>query len=177
MPPEGIVTTVEGTQAHPSGDERFAMLDKKLKRTRYEQDQLIELLHTAQDVFGYLSPDVLWYLATALRLPPSRVYGVATFYHLFNLEPQGRHGCTVCTGTACYVKGADRLVAEVGGAYGVGAGETTEDGLLTLATARCLGSCGLAPVVVIDGDIVGHAGPAAVLAAIAERLTAEEAMG
>lgn len=168
------MTTVEtSTQAHPSGDERFAVLDKKLKRVRYDQDQLIELLHTAQDVFGYLSPDVLWYLSTALQLPPSRVYGVAAFYHLFNLEPQGRHSCTVCTGTACYVKGADQLVERVGATYGIEPGSTSEDGMITLATARCLGSCGLAPLAVLDGEIVGRTEPDQLLAAIEERLAAE----
>ncbi|MFO7548933.1 MAG: bidirectional hydrogenase complex protein HoxE [Acidimicrobiia bacterium] len=165
-----MTTTDTSAEVHPSGDDRFAVLDKKLKRVRYEPDQLIELLHVAQDVFGYLSEDVLVYLSRALRLPASRVYGVATFYHLFVLEPQGDHGCTVCTGTACYVKGADAIVQAVGEAYGVGAGQTTADGRLTLVTARCLGSCGLAPVVVLDGEIIGHADGEAILATVATRL-------
>lgn len=141
---------------HPSGDERFALVDKHLKRVRYEQDQLIETLHVAQDVFGYLSEDVLMYVARALLLPPSMVHGVATFYQLFTFEAPGDHACTVCTGTACFVKGADDIVRTVGDAYGVAAGATSEDGRLTLKTARCLGSCGLAPVVVLDGTVHGH---------------------
>jgi hypothetical protein len=96
-----------GAAAHPSGDERFGMLDKALKRTRYSQDQLIEILHVAQELFGYLSEDVLIYVGRALRLPLSRVFGVATFYHLFTFEEPGDHSATVCTGTACFVKGAD----------------------------------------------------------------------
>ncbi len=141
---------------HPSGDERFALVDKHLKRVRYEQDQLIETLHVAQDVFGYLSEDVLMYVARALLLPPSMVYGVATFYQLFTFEAPGDHACTVCTGTACFVKGADGIVRTVGDAYAVAAGATSDDGRLTLKTARCLGSCGLAPVVVLDGTVHGH---------------------
>ena len=95
---------------HPSGDNRFELVDKQLKRGRYSQDQLIETLHVAQDVFGNLSEDILVYVARALRLPPSMVYGVATFYELFTFDPPGDHSCTVCTGTACFVKGADDIV-------------------------------------------------------------------
>ena len=141
---------------HPSGDNRFDLVDKHLKRARYEQDQLIETLHVAQDVFGFLSEDILIYVARALRLPPSMVYGVATFYHLFTFDPPGDHSCTICTGTACFVKGADDIVQVVADTYSVPAGETSEDGSLTLKTARCLGSCGLAPVVVFDGEVLGH---------------------
>ena len=107
---------------HPSGDHRFAVIDKRLKRAHHAQDQLIEILHVAQDVFGYLSDDVLLYVAHALRLPPSRVYGVATFYHLFELSSPGEHTCTVCTGTACFVKGADEIVGEVAARYDVDGG-------------------------------------------------------
>ncbi len=141
---------------HPSGDNRFELVDKQLKRGRYSQDQLIETLHVAQDVFGNLSEDILVYVARALRLPPSMVYGVATFYELFTFDPPGDHSCTVCTGTACFVKGADDIVQGVSGAYDVPAGETAADGSLTLKTARCLGSCGLAPVVVFDGEVLSH---------------------
>jgi bidirectional [NiFe] hydrogenase diaphorase subunit len=154
------MTTISTNEsAHPSGDERFAVLDKQLKRVHHAQDQLIEVLHLAQDVFGYLSEDVLLYVARALRLPPSQVYGVATFYHLFELTSPGEHSCTVCTGTACFVKGADEIVRRVGQHYGVAAGATSQDRRLTLRTARCLGSCGLAPVVVLDGEVLGREQP------------------
>jgi bidirectional [NiFe] hydrogenase diaphorase subunit len=155
-----------GAQGHPSGDERFALIDTALKRARYAQDHLIEILHVAQEVFGYLSEDLLFYVARALRLPASRVYGVATFYHLFTFEPPGDHTCTVCTGTACYVKGADTIVAAVQDRYEVAVGGTTADGRFTLSTARCLGSCGLAPVVVLDGQVRGHLAVDAVLASV-----------
>lgn len=157
-------------EAHPSGDERFALLDRSLRKARYAPDQLIELLHVAQEVFGHLSEDVLLYLARALRLPPSRVYGVATFYHLFTFEAPGAHSCTVCTGTACFVKGADAIVGAVTGAFHVQPGATTADDQLSLSTARCLGSCGLAPVVVIDGVVHGHEQPDSVTSALQDAL-------
>ncbi len=162
-------------ELHPSGDDRFALVDKHLKRVRYEQDQLIETLHVAQDVFGFLSEDVLVYVARALMLPPSMVYGVATFYQLFTFDAPGDHACTVCTGTACYVKGADDIVRSVSEANAVAAGATSEDGRLTLKTARCLGSCGLAPVVVLDGAVHGRLDPAEVLALVRHALQEEEA--
>jgi len=162
---------------HPSGDERFAIIDKALTRGRYAQDHLIEVLHVAQDVFGYLSPDVLHYLAHELRLPPSMVFGVATFYHLFSFDPPGAHACTVCTGTACFVKGADAIVGSLQQTYGVPAGSTTEDGAFTLSTARCLGSCGMAPVVVIDGDVRGHQTADSALQAVDVALHSEPAGG
>lgn len=158
---------------HPSGDDRFLIVDKHLKRVRYAQDQLIETLHVAQDVFGFLDEDVLMYVARALRIPPSRVYGVATFYSLFTFEPPGEHACTVCTGTACFVKGADDIVRSVSEAHGVPAGATSDDGVLTLKTARCLGSCGLAPVVVLDGEVHGRLDAAGVLELVEAAVGAE----
>lgn len=163
-------TRGEATAAHPSGDDRFELVDKHLKRVRYAQDQLIETLHVAQDVFGFLSEDVLIYVAHALRLPPSMVYGVATFYQLFSFDPPGEHSCTVCTGTACFVKGADAIVLAVEEGHGLAAGETAPDGKLTLKTARCLGSCGLAPVVVFDGQVLGHQSGESTLARLAAAL-------
>ena len=159
---------------HPSGDERYALLDTAVRRARYAQNQLIELLHIAQEIFGHLDDDVLLYLASQLRLPPSRVYGVATFYHLFVFEPPGAHTCTVCTGTACFVKGGDASVHAVAQAYGVAPGGTSADDQLTLTTARCLGSCGLAPVVVVDGTVRSHQTVETSLEAL-RAVTAEEA--
>ena len=146
---------------HPSGDNRFKMLDATMKRHRFAPDALIEVLHTAQELFGYLQPDLLYYIAHSLKLPPSRVYGVATFYHFFSFAPRGKHTCVVCTGTACYVKGADRLLAALEGWLGTVAGKTTPDGEVSLMTARCLGACGLAPVVVYDGEVAGSQVPEA----------------
>jgi bidirectional [NiFe] hydrogenase diaphorase subunit len=141
---------------HPSGDRRFEMLDASMKKQKFAPDSLIEILHTAQELFGYLKPDLLYYVARGLKLPPSRVFGVATFYHLFSFTPPGRHTCTVCTGTACYVKGADAILGKLEGALGVRAGKTSADGEVSIATARCLGACGLAPIVVYDGQVAAH---------------------
>ena len=162
-----------GGDAHPSGDERFEILDKALKRSRYAQDQLIEVLHVAQDIFGYLSPDVLIYVGRALKLPLSKVFGVATFYHLFTFEAPGDHSATVCTGTACFVKGANDIVLALSREHGVAAGGTTDDGRFTLKTARCLGSCGLAPVVVLDGEVRPHQDASRTVVAVSTALTEE----
>ena len=160
-------------EPHPSGDDRFNLIDKHLRRVHYGQDQLIETLHLAQDVFGYLDDGILVYLANALRLPPSMVYGVATFYHLFTFDPPGDHSCTVCTGTACFVKGADDIVGAISEAHEVLAGATAEDGSLTLRTARCIGSCGLAPVMVFDGEVLAHQTPESALELVGTAVASE----
>lgn len=153
---EQVKTPETATDAHPSGDDRFSLLDATIKRHRYRPDALIEVLHTAQKVFGRLDHDVLLYVAHGLKLPPSRVYGVATFYHLFTFAPKGRHTCVVCTGTSCYVKGSDALLAEIETLVDVDPGRTTADGRFSLNVARCIGACGLAPIVVLDGEVCGN---------------------
>ena len=143
------------TRQHPSGDERYLAIDLTMKRFKYEKDALLEVLNTAQEAFGYLSEDLLIYISTHLNVSLSRVYGVATFYHMFTFEPLGEHNCIICTGTACHVKGADPIVQTVAEAFNIQPGETTPDGLLSLTMARCIGSCGLAPVAVFDGKVMG----------------------
>ncbi|PZD70935.1 NADP-reducing hydrogenase subunit HndA [Acaryochloris thomasi RCC1774] len=130
-----------------------------MKRHQYQPDALIEVLHKAQELFGYLELDLLLHIAHSLKLPPSHVYGVATFYHFFALKPAGAHTCVICMGTACYVKGAASLLSTVEQMAQIQAGETTADGQLSLSTARCLGACGSAPAVVIDGDVMGYQTP------------------
>jgi bidirectional [NiFe] hydrogenase diaphorase subunit len=149
---------------HPSGDKRFKLLEVAMKKHQFRPEALIEVLHAAQQLFAYLELELLLFIARGLKLPPSRVYGVATFYHLFTLKPKGKHACVVCTGTACYVKGADGLLAALRTHTGVGPGETTADGNLSVLTARCLGACGVAPAVVLDGTVKGHETPDALLA-------------
>ena len=144
---------------HPSGDKRFKVLDITMKRNQYRQDALIEVLHKAQEAFGFLEEDVLIYVARALKLPLSRIFGVATFYHLFSLKPSGVHTCVVCLGTACYVKGSGEVLAQLEKCAGIHQGETTEDGQLSLMTARCIGACGIAPAVVFDGTVAGKQTP------------------
>lgn len=148
---------------HASGDKRFKILEAHMKKHQFKQDALIEVLHKAQELFGYLEDDLLLFIAYKLKLPASRVYGVATFYHFFTLKPKGRHTCVVCMGTACYVKGADRLLAAIEQQARVKAGETTPDNQLSLLTARCIGACGIAPAVVYDGTVTPRQTPASAL--------------
>ena len=152
-------TPPQNDKGHPSGDDRYLHLDRTMKRLGYEKDSLLEVLNAAQEAFGYLSKDLLLYVSTHLAVPFSQVYGVATFYHMFSFTPLGKHNCIVCTGTACHVKGANKIIKAVSEAFDVEEGSTTEDGILSLTTARCLGSCGLAPVVVLDGQVAGKETP------------------
>jgi bidirectional [NiFe] hydrogenase diaphorase subunit len=154
-----MTTQPNPTAATPPVAERFAVVEAAMKKHQFRPDALIEVLHAAQNLLGHLAPELLSFVARRLKLPPSRVHGVATFYHFFTLTPKGAHTCAVCTGTACYVKGAERLLAAAEDRAGIHAGETTADGRLTLATTRCVGTCGLAPLVVLDGEILGHATP------------------
>jgi bidirectional [NiFe] hydrogenase diaphorase subunit len=143
----------------PAADKRLKILEATMKRYQYQPDALIEVLHKAQELYGFLEPAVLRLVAGGLKLPPSRVYGVATFYHLFSLRPAGDHTCVVCMGTACFVKGAEQLLAAVHQAAGIRPGETTQDRKLSLLTARCIGACGIAPAVVYDQTTAGQQTP------------------
>lgn len=143
----------------PAADKRLRILDAAIRKQQARPDALIELLHKAQDLYGYLDIPLLWHIARSLMLPPSRVYGVATFYHLFRLKPQGKHTCVVCQGTACFVKGADRLLEAANRAIHIVPGETTKSGAVSLLTARCVGACGVAPVAVLDGETLGPLTP------------------
>jgi bidirectional [NiFe] hydrogenase diaphorase subunit len=139
----------------PSADKRWRLVDATMRRLGNQSRGLIEALHTVQEAFGYLDEGALRYVAVSLRVPLSRAYGVATFYHFFTLKPAGEHTCVVCTGTACYIKGAPQLLAAAHQDLKVKPGETTPDGKVSLLTARCLGSCGLAPAVVYDHEVAG----------------------
>ena len=151
-----------------SADKRWKIVEATARRYGREPHALIETLHTVQESFGYLDETALRFVAGSLRLPLSRVYGVATFYHFFTLKPKGKHACVVCTGTACYIKGASALLEGIRQRYGIRPGETTADNKLSVLTARCLGSCGLAPAVVLDSAVMGKIGPADMLARIAK---------
>jgi bidirectional [NiFe] hydrogenase diaphorase subunit len=135
-----------------------------MRRLGHRPDALIEVLHASQEAFGFLDSETLAFVGASLGVPLSKVYGVATFYSLFSLEPQGEHACVVCTGTACYINGAGGIVAGIRRELGVEPGGTTEDGRLSLLTARCLGSCSLAPAMVLDGEVHGKLTPGGVLA-------------
>ena len=140
----------------PTDDKRWRIVDTRMRRLGNRRDALIEALHSAQEAFGYLDDETLQYVSEPLAVPPSTVYGVATFYHYFTLKPQGEHTCVVCTGTACYINGASEILAAINSGLGVKPKETTEDGRLSLLTARCLGACSLAPAAIVDGQVEGR---------------------
>ncbi|MEL7237018.1 MAG: NAD(P)H-dependent oxidoreductase subunit E [Chloroflexota bacterium] len=140
----------------PSDDKRWLIVNATMRRHGYQSHALIETLHTVQESFGFIDVDALRFVATSLNLPLSRVLGVTTFYHYFNTEARGEHTCVVCTGTACYIKGGNDILAAIAQEMGVMDGETTDDNQLTVMTARCIGACGLAPAVVLDDDILAN---------------------
>lgn len=150
------------TQSAPvlsTEEKRRRMIIATMRKNGYAPDVLIETLHTVQNAYGYLGSAELRFVASELRLPLSLVYGVATFYHAFTLKPEGRHRCILCQGTACYIKGSQAILQAVTRAYQIAPGETTEDGEISLLTARCLGSCSLAPAAILDEEVVGNLTP------------------
>jgi NADH:ubiquinone oxidoreductase subunit E len=129
------------------------------RRESEPESQLIAVLHRVQAEFGHLSPRHLDAVAQLLQVPAAKVAGVASFYHFFRLQPRGKYIISICLGTACYVKGADRIANRVIDELGITWGETSKDGVFTLEQARCLGTCGLAPVVMIGEQIHGEVTP------------------
>ncbi len=127
-----------------------------MRKNGFARHALIEALHTVQSSFGYLDDESIRFVALSLRVPLSQAYGVATFYHYFSLKPPGKHTLTVCAGTACYIKGADNLIAGAEKRLGIAQGQTTKDGEISLMTARCVGACSRAPVALFDGEVVGE---------------------
>lgn len=144
-------------QPMPSEDKRWRLVATAMRRHGYKSHGLIEALHSIQETFGYVSEDALKFTARMLRVPLSQAYGVASFYHYFNLKPLGRHSCVVCRGTACHIKGSAQILSDLEKLFSVRVGETTEDGSLSLLSAQCLGACGIAPAVVLDGVVLGKA--------------------
>lgn len=153
------LTTAVAKTDHPSGDPRFASLDETIARCHAHPDELIQILHAAQQLFGFLSADVLRYVAGQLKLPLAHVYGVVTFYHLFTMVPRGKHQIMVCRGTTCHVRGAQTLLERLEQHLGIKEGETTKDNLFSLHSARCIGACALAPAVAVDDDVYGKLSP------------------
>jgi bidirectional [NiFe] hydrogenase diaphorase subunit len=145
----------------PTDDKRWKIVETRMRRLGNRPDGLIEALHSAQEAFGFLDDEALRYVSDSLAVPPSTVFGVATFYHYFTLKPQGEHTCVVCTGTACYINGASQILAAIRDGLGIKPKETTEDGRLSLLTARCLGACSLAPAAIVDDEVEGRVVPAA----------------
>ncbi len=121
--------------------------------------ELIQALHRVQEELGYIPKEAQRAVAAALGVPLSQVHGVVTFYHFFRTEPVGRHTIRLCLGTACYVRGAARVLQALREELGVDLGGTSADGLFTLEGVRCLGACGLAPVMMVDGEVYGRLTP------------------
>src|SRR4030095_7731919 len=153
----------------PSDDKRWRIVETRMRRLGQRPDALIEALHAAQEAFGYRDRDPMQFAAPSRGVPLSKVYGVATFYSFFTLKPQGEHACVVCTGTACYINGADGIVSAIGRGLDGRPGETTTDGKLSLLTARCLGSCSLAPAMILNGEVRGKLTAEAVVAELEAR--------
>ncbi|MGD0121275.1 MAG: bidirectional hydrogenase complex protein HoxE [Candidatus Limnocylindrales bacterium] len=139
----------------PSDDKRWKIVETRMRRMGDRPAALIEALHATQEAFGYLDTDALNFVGDTLGVPHSRVYGVATFYSFFTLKPQGQHTCVVCTGTACYINGAKQILSGLEKGLHVKPKQTTEDGKVSILTARCVGSCSLAPAVIVDGEVKG----------------------
>lgn len=145
--------TMDGTT---TGDDTTRAAGVLARYPARDPGDLVDILHDLQAEFRYLPESALRQAAEHLRLPPSQVFGVATFYHGFHAEPRGRHTCTVCVGTACHVRGAPRLLEQLERDTGLSAGETSSDLSLTVEEVGCVGACALGPLVVLDGEYHAH---------------------
>ena len=134
------------------------MMQNKIRYFMVGKDDsdLIEILHLVQNTYGYIPEEMITLISKTLDIPPSRIYGVITFYSRFSLVPTGKYSISVCMGTACYVKGAGDILDEVKKELGIDSGETTEDGLFSIVETRCIGACGLAPVVTVNEEVHGR---------------------
>ncbi|MEG1149545.1 MAG: NAD(P)H-dependent oxidoreductase subunit E [Niameybacter sp.] len=146
----------------------FKELEDFINSLPVKDGALIEVLHKAQHIFGYLPKEVQTFVADKLNLPISKVYGVVTFYSFFTTEPRGKNVINVCMGTACFVRGAGDVLKEFGKELGIKSGQTTEDMNFTLGSLRCVGACGLAPVLTINDKVYGHCNPEQVKSILAE---------
>jgi len=151
-------------------DNRRVLLEKVLKEHNYQEDALLEILHRAQEIYGYLDKDLLMDISGSLDLPPSKVYGVATFYSFFKLRKPGQHVVTSCLGTACYVKGAEEIVQAIEKEFNVKRGSSTPDGKLSVLATRCIGACAMAPTIVVDDEVIPKATKEVVIKKIKEVL-------
>jgi NADH-quinone oxidoreductase subunit E len=156
--------------ATSNGEVDLSLMEPVYEKYREQQGALIPILQRAQGIYGYLPSEVLRSVAGELDVALSKVYGVATFYSQFYLTRRGKHVLRMCDGTACHVKGTPILMTAVQEKYGVGPGETTEDGELTVEVVYCLGSCALAPVAILDGQVMGRMRQEKLLRKLKERL-------
>ncbi|HPF09278.1 MAG: NAD(P)H-dependent oxidoreductase subunit E [Candidatus Cloacimonetes bacterium] len=143
----------------PVSQEQNRLYDRLAEVIEEKKDlrnPLIEVLRIAQEIFGYLPIEVQEFVAEKMNIPASKIYGVVTFYNFFSMKPRGKYTLNVCTGTACFVKGAPRLIQMLSEELGISMGDTTEDGRFTMSAVRCVGACSLAPVFVIGEDTFGR---------------------
>jgi len=146
--------------------EEIARLIEEAKKGEHPESRLIGVLHEIQLRYGYLPRDIMDEVAQALQIPAATVSGVASFYHFFSLTPKGKYDISVCMGTACFVKGADKVLEALQSELGIGLGETTKDGLFSLNISRCLGICALAPVLTVNEKVYSQVSPRQVPALI-----------
>ena len=136
--------------------EQEAKLQEVIAENRHDKSNLMVVMQKAQDIYGYLPIEVQQMIATGMDVPLEKVYGVATFYAQFTLQPKGKHRVSVCLGTACYVKGSGKVLDKLSEKLGIEEGGITSDGLFSLDSCRCVGACGLAPVMMVDDDVYGR---------------------
>lgn len=139
--------------------EKYERIAQVIEEYKQREGSLIQILHMAQGINGYLPLELLQFIAQKLDMPLSEVYGVATFYSFFATKPRGEHTVRVCLGTACYVRGGKKIVEKVKEILGIGVGETTGDGKFTLEVMRCIGACGLAPAITINDQVYKQVNP------------------
>jgi bidirectional [NiFe] hydrogenase diaphorase subunit len=151
-------------------DNRRLLLEKVLKEHNFQESALLEILHRAQEIYGYLDKDLLMDISGSLNIPPSHVYGVATFYSFFKFKQPGQHIVTGCLGTACYVREVEQILEAVEKEFNVKRGGSTSDGKLSLLITRCIGACAMAPNIVVDDDVIGKATKEIVIAKIKDVL-------
>ena len=151
-------------------DKRRALLEKVLKDNNYQESALLEILHQAQEIYGYLDKDLLMDISGSLNLPPSHVFGVVTFYSFFKLKKSGEHVVTGCLGTACYVKGVEQIIEAIEQKFDLKRGGSTADGKLSLLLTRCIGACAMAPNIVVDDQVIGKATTEVVIQKIKDAL-------
>jgi len=151
-------------------DKRRTLLEKVLKDNNYQESALLEILHQAQEIYGYLDKDLLMDISGSLNLPPSHVFGVVTFYSFFKLKKSGEHVVTGCLGTACYVKGVEQIMEAIEEEFDLKRGGSTADGKLSLLLTRCIGACAMAPNIVVDDQVIGKATKEIVIQRIKEVL-------
>lgn len=142
-----------------SKENEFAELKKYIDSVKNSQGILMQTLQKAQDIFGYLPLEVQKFISEETNIPLADIYGVVTFYTQFTIEEKGKHRVGVCLGTACYVKGSQEVMDKLSDELNIKVGQTTEDKLFTLEATRCLGCCGLAPVMTVDEDVYGNVDP------------------